>query len=142
MARTTRLRFGTTVVVVVLGVAPVVVALDFGQTRYTAAVVAESTTRPCQSVRAAAPGEQGSSLSPRTIDKIIGKTSWWTMRCGIGDDIAKPVPRLSSRRRRRRQLGEVAILAKPSPLETGPTSVDSPPELDQNIVSPPFAAHQ
>lgn len=65
---------------VVLGVVPVVVALDFGQTRCTAAAVAESTTRPCQSARGVAPGEGGSSLSPRTIDKIIGKTSWWAMR--------------------------------------------------------------
>lgn len=70
MARTTQLRFGTTVVVVALGVVPVVVALDFGQTRCTAA---ESTTRPSQSARGGARGEEESSLSPRTIDKIIGK---------------------------------------------------------------------
>lgn len=73
MARTTQLRFGTTVVVVALGVVPVVVALDFGQTRCTAAAVAESTTRPSQSARGGARGEEESSLSPRTIDKIIGK---------------------------------------------------------------------
>lgn len=61
------------------------------------------------------------------------------MALGI-DDIAKPVPRLSSRRRRRRQLGEVASLAKPSPLEMGSTSVDDPPEPNQNILL--FAGHQ
>jgi len=72
MARTSWLRFWTTVVVVVVVVA-LAVALDSGQTRCTAVAVAESTTRPCRSARGRAAAEEENSLSPRTMDKIIEK---------------------------------------------------------------------